>query len=132
MSYWRGKLSTVTFFYLPTSLYQFLYYWKYYLHFYQTTTIMRRSTVLSHPLQLVFPGRTLFALMQFMQSVLKLIVILPRVVAPVTMILGAFLNGYKFSQLFYSLVYNWDHEQGILTEREGSVQLTSWFRKHVL
>ncbi len=43
-----------------TSMYSLFYsscflYWKYHLHFHKTTTLKRRSTVLSLPLKLVFP-----------------------------------------------------------------------------
>ncbi len=52
--YWRGRLSTVDLLVL-NSLYQLSLYWKYYLPFFtKQATLMRRSTVLSLPLQLVF------------------------------------------------------------------------------
>ncbi len=51
---WRDKFSTVDLLVL-TSFEQVVLYWKYYLPFLKQATWMRRSTVLSLTLQIVFP-----------------------------------------------------------------------------
>jgi len=55
-SYWGGRLSTVDLLVLTMLDHLFLY-WKYYFPFFtKQATVMRRSTVLNHSPQLVFPG----------------------------------------------------------------------------
>jgi hypothetical protein len=64
----KGRLSTVDLLVL-TSLDQLLFILKILFAFLETlATLMRRSTVLNHPLQLVFPDVTLTAILRHFQK----------------------------------------------------------------
>jgi hypothetical protein len=72
--YWKGKLSTVDLLAL-TSLNQFILILKILLTFVsKQATLMKRSTVLSHPVQVVFPGLLFWGTAWITQSVLPIVV----------------------------------------------------------